>query len=122
MAALGRFLRRWLPLWPPAWPRRWRIVATVDAGDEIPDLIADHGVVLVGPTSRPTWAAFDCPCRRDHRIMINLDPSRRPVWRVESRTPLSIRPSIDDRATHRRCHFFIARGRTIWAHDEEETR
>lgn len=111
MAALGRFLHRWLP----RRAEQWRIVAEVEAGDAIPDVISERGVVLVGSRSKPTWAAFDCPCRRGHRIMINLDPARRPTWRIESRRPLSIRPSIDDITAERRCHFFVRGGKVVWA-------
>ncbi len=47
--------------------------------------------------------------------MVNLDKTRRPVWKIESRIPLSIRPSIDSVTPERRCHFTIRAGKTIWA-------
>lgn len=103
---------QWLP-WP--W-RRWRVVARVNAGDEVPEHIPPRGVVLVGSDSHPTWIAFDCPCGQDHRLMVNLDTARRPAWRIESLRPLSIRPSIDDITSQRRCHFFIRGGKIAWAH------
>jgi hypothetical protein len=93
-------------------------VGQVDAGDEVPDRLPRRGAVLVGPSTQPTWIAFDCPCERGHRIMINLDRSRRPAWRVASRTPLSIRPSIDDVAAGRRCHFFVSNGKIDWARND----
>ena len=111
MASLKRFIWRWLPHRAP----KWRVVSRVAAGDEIPDLIPERGVVLVGTRAKPTWAAFDCPCQRGHRIMINLDPSRHPAWRIEAGKPLSIRPSIDDITAKRRCHFFVTRGKIVWA-------
>lgn len=105
---------QWMPL---PW-RKWRLVGRVEAGDEVPDRLPRKGVVLVGPAERPTWAAFDCPCGRGHRLMVNLDKTRRPAWRVESLRPLSIRPSVDDITKGRRCHFFISNGRITWARDE----
>ena len=109
---------RWLiELWqrlPLPWPA-WRIVQYVDAADEIPDKIPNKGVIVVGSPGSLSWAAFDCPCRREHRLMVNLDKSRRPAWDIASVKPLSIHPSIDDITGDRQCHFFIRRGRIRWA-------
>lgn len=108
----------WLPL---PW-RRWRVVGRVDAGDEVPDRLPPKGVVLVGTSERPTWVAFDCPCRRGHRLMVNLNKARQPAWHVESLRPLSIRPSIDNITQQQRCHFFIRGGKIVWARDEHRSR
>lgn len=107
---------RWWRSLPLPW-RKWRVVSHVLAGDEVPHRIPRRGVVLVGPPSHPTWAAFDCPCEQGHRLMLNLDPARRPWWRIVLLRPLSIRPSIDNVTTDRRCHFIVRRGTIIWALD-----
>jgi hypothetical protein len=118
MAAVDRIAWwQWVPL--PG--RKWRVVAHVAAGDEVPDRLPQRGVVLVGPHTKPTWIAFDCPCQRGHRIMVNLDRARRPVWRLEPRQPLSIRPSIDAITAERRCHFFVSNGKIDWADDQKRT-
>lgn len=101
--------------------RKWRIVARAEAADLVPDRLPRRGVALAGPAEHPNWAVFDCPCGRGHRVMINLDPTRRPVWRVLSDKPLSLRPSIDDLAGERRCHFWIRDGLTVWAKDDRRT-
>lgn len=109
---------RWLVAWWQSLPfpwTAWRIVQCVDAADEIPDQIPNKGVILVGRLGSMTWAAFDCPCKSEHRLMVNLDDSRRPSWRITSIKPLTIHPSIDDVTTGRHCHFFIRRGRIRWA-------
>ena len=103
----------WLPL--PF--RRWRVVGRVEAGDEVPDRLPSKGVVLVGSTARPTWVAFDCPCRTGHRLMVNLDNLRPPAWRLDAVRPLTIHPSIDDITKGRRCHFLIRGGKVVWALD-----
>lgn len=108
---------QWLAL---PW-RRWRLVTRVQAGDDVPDRLPYKGVALVGSTEQPTWVAFDCPCRESHRLMVNLDKTRLPAWRIESLSPLSIRPSIDDITPERRCHFFISNGKITWAHDEQRS-
>lgn len=106
-------LGAWWESLPLPW-RRWRIVGQVAAGDEIPDRLPHRGVVLVGTQDSATWAAFDCPCRKGHRLLINLDSRRYPFWRIDSHKPLSIRPSIDDITPGGRCHFTISGGKTRW--------
>ena len=95
--------------------REWRIVMSVRAGDEIPGNIPKYGAVVVALDGMPTWIAFDCPCGRGHRIMLNLNPERRPSWIIKRATPLTLFPSIDDSDGGRRCHFFLQAGRVHWA-------
>jgi hypothetical protein len=103
----------WLSGWLPS-RRGFRVVAIVDAADEIPDDLPRMGAVLVGTTERPTWLAFDCPCRDHHRVMLNLDRNRRPTWAVIGTKPLTVRPSIDEYRGAERCHYFIRQGRVQW--------
>ena len=112
MAGIKRLLAWWQSL-PFPW-RPWRIVAAVDAGDAVPQQLPHRGVVLVAALGRATWAVFDCPCGTGHRIMVNLDRARRPFWRIDSRRPLSIHPSIDDITAEGRCHFVIRHGKLSW--------
>lgn len=113
MVKLKGLFTRWQSL-PLPW-RSWRVIGQVDAADEVAERLPYRGVVLVGARNRATWAVFDCPCRMQHRLMVNLDSTRYPFWRIESRKPLSIRPSIDDITIQRRCHFTIRDGRIRWA-------
>lgn len=118
MAKLTAIHAWWLSLSVP-W-RRWRIVGYADAGDEVPDTIPYRGVVLVGTPQRPTWAALDCPCRSGHRLLVNLDASRYPHWKISSQPRLSLWPSIDSVAQGRRCHFVLSKGTIRWARDTQE--
>ena len=113
MAVWDRLSVWWRSLQVP-W-RRWRIIDQFDAGDEVPERLPNRGVALVGPPESPTWAVFDCPCRSGHRLMVNLDRTRHPYWRVETRKPLSIRPSIDNVTPERRCHFIMSGGKVSWS-------
>ena len=113
MAGMKRLIDWWKSL-PLPW-RPWRIVGQVGAGDEVPEQLPHRGVVLVGAPESATWAVFDCPCRTGHQLMVNLDRARHPFWRIESRKPLSIRPSIDNITQERRCHFVIRDGKLRWA-------
>lgn len=101
----------WLPL---PW-RKWRLIGCVSAADEVPERLPPKGVIIVGSVGQPKWAAFNCPCGHGHQMMINLDSTRAPTWRIESLRPLSIRPSIDDITLERRCHFLVTRGKITWS-------
>lgn len=117
MGSLGRF-----PWWEWIRGRSWRIVATVEAADEIPEHLPPCGAVLVGSIQQPKWLAFDCPCRTGHRIMITLDPAHYPYWTVFDEKRLSISPSVDYRTPARRCHYLILRGRVLWVREREDRR
>ncbi|MFC3695583.1 DUF6527 family protein [Chenggangzhangella methanolivorans] len=105
----------WLPFQP------WRQVDVVEAADEVPETMPARGVVLVGRADAPKWAVFDCPCGRQHRIMLNLDDSRKPFWRVAvaERWHYTIVPSVDAQTRGRRCHYHVRNGRTAWAADSD---
>ena len=110
-------MKRLVPWWrslPFPW-RRWRIVERVNAADEVPERLPQRGVVLVGEAKCPAWAVFDCPCGTGHRLMLNLDQARYPYWTIEVPKPLSIRPSIDNITSERRCHFIVRSGEIRWA-------
>lgn len=96
-------------------PRRtWRIVAKVDAADDVPARLPRNGVVVVGSRQQPKWLAFDCPCRTGHRVMVNLDANRSPQWRFTDERALSVWPSFDCRGPSLRCHYLITRGDVFW--------
>lgn len=115
MANLARSLwRKWIP------GRPWRIVATVDAADEIPLRLPPRGAVLVGSLHHPKWLAFDCPCKRGHRIMVTLDPSHYPHWTILDEKKLTVSPSIDYQAPEHHCHYWISRGRVFWFKGRKE--
>lgn len=113
MAPMNRI--RWWEWWIPFRP--WRIVAVVDAADDIPVRLPARGAVVVGPLARPKWIAFDCPCKSGHRIMITLDPCHRPYWRIFVDKKLTVSPSVDYHDNKRRCHYFIRHGTVEWLKD-----
>ena len=112
MAELGRRIRWWQ--WLALLGKRWRVVIRVDEGDEVPPHLPFRGAVLVGPSREPSWIAFDCPCGKGHRVMLNLSPHRLPRWQVIKSSPLSLAPSVDSLAGGRRCHYWVHKGRVEW--------
>jgi hypothetical protein len=100
-----------------SWHRRpgpWHVATMVSEADQIPDVLNQHEATLVRPGRVPKWLAFDCPCNRGHRILLNLDRSRWPSWTVASEAPLSVWPSIDVEIDARRCHYLVLRGHVDW--------
>ena len=104
---------QWLPIWS------WRVVEIVESADEVSIRLPRNGAAFVGSAAAPKWIAFDCPCRSGHRIMINADSKRKPVWQLGAKPEyrLTISPSIDYTDGARRCHYFVRGGKILWAKD-----
>lgn len=104
------------------WTRRnpcWEASGAAEAADLVPAVIPHQTAVLVGAASRPQWLAFDCACGTGHRIMLNLEQTRKPSWKLMSRRPLTVKPSIDYHGPDRRCHYYITKGRIQWVGNRE---
>lgn len=97
--------------------RPWRVEATVSEVDQVPRRIRAHRAFLVAAEARRKWLVFDCPCGSGHRILLNLDRSRRPFWtlRVAKDRRFTLEPSVDYRDDRRSCHYFLRHGRVSWA-------
>jgi len=106
-------LWRWLPR------PRWRLIGLIEEADQVPRKLPNNGAILVGSTLTPKWLVFDCPCRTGHRIMLDMEPTRFPHWRIINHGRLTVLPSIDIEIHERRCHYLIIMGRTIWIPNEE---
>jgi hypothetical protein len=86
----------------------------VDTPVSVPDRLRPREFVVVGSSEFPKWAVFDCPCGRGHRLMLSLQRSHRPHWRLEldPHGP-SLWPSVDSRTGYR-CHFWVREGHVHW--------
>ena len=96
--------------------RLWRLEATVSDMDEVPLSIRPRRAYLVATRSRRKWLVFDCACGGGHRILLNLDDSRRPLWtlRLSKTNALTLRPSVNYQDAHRTCHYILSNGRIEW--------
>ncbi len=109
---MARFsLKSW---WQARRPGPWRIGVVVAEADQIPVTMSRYEATLVAPHGLPKWLAFDCPCERGHRIMLNLDPARSPRWKVIRQRPLTLSPSIDVDSYGQRCHYVVYHGHVNW--------
>ena len=106
------------------WPRRrWRLTGAVADVDEVPSRLPAQRCVLVGSRSHPKWLAYDCPCERGHRVLLNLDRTRRPFWtlRVSWLGRVTVSPSIADRGRKEPCHYFLSDGQIEWVPEAGES-
>jgi hypothetical protein len=95
--------------------RRFFIADEVDTPGDVPERLPRKAMVLVRQPSRPMWLAFDCPCERGHRLLVNLDSRRKPCWKLYDKSRrVSLSPSVDYRGPAYRCHFLIRDGRVRW--------
>lgn len=92
----------------------------VESADEVPERLPRNAAVIVGDEKFAKWLAFDCPCRKGHRIMLNADRARRPAWRIAVANDgrLTVAPSVDFVGDGSRCHYFIREGRIEWSRSE----
>lgn len=109
--------RRWRAVAERVFFYPWRVTATVADMDEVPVRIRRRRAFVVATETRRKWLVFDCPCDGGHRILLNLDRSRRPFWtvRMAKRGVFTLRPSVDYNDDRRSCHYFISEGRVEWA-------
>lgn len=111
---------RWRAVAARVFARLWRVEATVAEVDQVPRRIRARRAFLVAARTRRKWLVFDCPCGSGHRILLNLDRSRRPFWtlRVTENRRFTLHPSIDYRDDRRSCHYFLSEGRVQWVAEE----
>lgn len=108
---------RWLV---PGRAQRIRATETVASVLDVPETLRPGHAVVVRPGAlAEQWLAFDCPCSRRHRLLVNLSAARRPRWRlaVGRRGAVSLTPSVDSHSADGRCHFWLRHGRVDWVKD-----
>lgn len=115
-------LKKWYARLPLPW-RRWRVTHLVASAIDVPEDLPYRGAALVMfGRGKPGWLVFNCPCARQHRVMLNLDSERYPWWEALDLDPLTIQPSVDHLSKSSRCHYFIHGGRVLWTVRPQEDR
>jgi hypothetical protein len=108
---------QWSRLWH--WILRepkWQRVHLVKHVDDEPEK-CDAGILyVIEDTGRPWAAAMACPCGCGQALHMNLIPDTKPVWNLkhESNGTPTLAPSVW-RQEGCRSHFFLRRGRIVWA-------
>ena len=86
---------------------------------DVPERLRPRRAALVSSSIGEKWVIFECPCERGHRVMLNLDSEHHPHWRVGSKAPLTLSPSVDEISEVGHCHYFIRDGRVRWVERTE---
>ena len=100
--------------------RRLKADLTAASAADIPERLPTRHAVVVRTGSHTKWLIFDCPCRRGHRVMLNLDRDHRPRWQITSNYPLTLRPSVDEHSSVGHCHYVVREGRVHWIERTDE--
>ena len=90
--------------------------------DEQPDSLEPGFVYLVGSGGKPWSASFVCPCGCSSIIQLSLLQQDRPRWKAVTHFDgsVSLAPSVR-RTKGCKSHFFVRRGRIVWAHSWDHT-
>lgn len=94
--------------------RRWKADLRTESASDIPDIIPARHAVIVGTHAHQKWLVFDCPCGHGHRVMLNLDSSHYPRWRITNDYPITLIPSVDEHSHAGHCHYIVRDGRIRW--------
>lgn len=87
---------------------------------ELPDVLDEQSLYLVGEGGYLWYAALLCPCHCGEIIYLNLLPEQRPRWQLLSDEDVyvTLEPSVW-RQKGCRSHFFIRGGEIIWCEAEQ---
>lgn len=88
--------------------------------DDMPDVVEDRVLYLIGESNSPWVASFVCPCGCKEIISLSLIKTDTPRWqvRVSREGDVTLTPSVW-RTKGCRSHFFVRRSRVIWVRDVE---
>lgn len=94
----------------------WHGGLRTEVVQNFPDAFDPSRVYLVGEGETPWSAALLCPCGCGAEIQVSLVENDRPRWRVKRHFngTVTLHPSIW-RKKGCRSHFFLRRGRIVWA-------
>jgi Family of unknown function (DUF6527) len=99
----------------PRWFKRKRYtgIRVLERVSEVPE-DTDSLIFIVRRNGNPLWAVLDCPCRRGHRLSVNLRVNDNPHWTIREEGPfVTIHPSLwyKDEC---RSHFWITKNEVKW--------
>lgn len=83
--------------------------------EELPDLLNNKTIYIVGQPEQPWMVAFKCPCGCGNVIHLNLLQDSNPRWRIikNSKGRITISPSVW-RTRGCKSHFFVRKSKIDW--------
>lgn len=84
--------------------------------NEVPDKLKSGAIYFIGHEDYYWQAIMKCPCGCKKNLHMNLIPDYKPYWqyKIEKNNRFTLSPSIH-RMVGCKSHFFIRRGKVIWA-------
>lgn len=95
----------------------------LERAEDIPDVVLDRVMYLIGEGKSPWMASFLCPCGCKETISLSLIKTDDPRWqaRVSREGEVTLTPSVW-RTKGCKSHFFVRRSRVIWVRDVKQHR
>ena len=94
------------------------LIGRVRSSHPTPEEIAPSEIVIVGDRKYRKWACFRCPGGCGEVILLSLNTSQRPSWKVVLdwlRRP-TLYPSVRQ-LNECNCHFWVRKGLIEWCED-----
>lgn len=84
--------------------------------DDLPEIVCDRVIYVVGEIKHPWLLAFKCPCGCLNLVQLNLLKDADPCWRfkVDKKKKINIYPSVW-KTNGCKSHFFIHKSKIQWA-------
>lgn len=84
--------------------------------EDLPEKISKKEIYILGECFDPWALAFTCPCGCKSIIQLNLLREAKPRWEFNlyKNKKITVKPSVW-RKVGCRSHFFIRKGRIVWA-------
>ncbi|MFP5274974.1 DUF6527 family protein [Coleofasciculus sp.] len=91
------------------------LIGRIISSHPTPEEIAPSEIVIVGDEKYRKWACFRCPGGCGEVILLSLNTSRRPSWKVVLdwlKRP-TVYPSVRQ-LNECKCHFWVRKGQIEW--------
>ncbi len=87
----------------------------VKYNEELPEIILNRNIHIVGVKNNPWVIAFNCPCGCNKLIQLNLLVDGEDTWsfKVNKKGKINIYPSVW-RKVGCKSHFFIRKSKVVW--------
>lgn len=104
------------------WWARWRRrrafsgAVFVSSRSDLPSRLQPDRIYIVGDLPHAKWASFMCPCRKGHRLDVNLMYTQTPRWTllVGNDSKVTLKPSVWVQDHTCASHFWIVGNGVRW--------
>lgn len=105
------------------WLGRFRVPLRTVKVEELPDILDQKSIYVVGEGSYLWFVAMVCPCGCKAMLNMSLMPDDRPKWNIEEHNDgtITLQPSI---LRIKGCcsHFFLRKGKVEWCEPKHQSK